>query len=137
MRALCGMDKALRVNGNDFDTPDGTAIRDYIHVADLASAHAKALEYLENGGESTVLNLGTGRGQSIAEIISAARSVTRKDFPVIYGPRREGDPAISVADAGKARSLLRWTPDYEDISHAIQHCWRWLQLEDNKKAQAS
>jgi UDP-glucose 4-epimerase len=116
---------SIKVYGSDYDTPDGTCIRDYIHVTDLASAHLHALEYLFNGGKSDVFNLGNGNGFSVCEVIEMARSVTGKDIKVEIAARREGDPAILVGSANKAHEVLKWKPQYPELSDIITTAWRW------------
>ncbi|HWR26725.1 MAG TPA: UDP-glucose 4-epimerase GalE [candidate division Zixibacteria bacterium] len=115
----------LEIYGTDYPTPDGTCIRDYIHVDDIADAHIAALEYLFNGGKSDVLNCGYGHGFSVKEVITAAKRVTKKDFPVFEGTRREGDPPILVADNEKIRNVLRWEPKYDDLDYIIRTAWEW------------
>jgi UDP-glucose 4-epimerase len=116
--------KIVSVFGNDYNTADGTCIRDYIHVNDLAGAHLKALEYLNSGNESTVINLGTGAGNSVLEIITKAKLITKKEIPFKFVNRREGDPAILIADNKKAKSLLGWAPKHS-IEEIIQSAWKW------------
>ena len=111
--------------GNQYSTPDGTAIRDYIHIADLCDAHLLALEYLQNGGASEQLNLGTGRGHSVNEVIAAARQVTNCEIKVRVEPPRPGDPSRLVADARKARSILGWSPKYTELETIIRTAWDW------------
>ncbi len=113
------------VFGNDYDTPDGTCIRDYIHVADLASGHVSALRALEGGLESDVFNLGVGRGYSVGEIIETVEQVTGKKVPVVLGARRDGDPAILIGDARKARKNLGWRPAYEGLPDIVHTAWNW------------
>lgn len=122
--AISGGQKPLKIFGTDYPTPDGTAVRDYVHVEDLASAHVKALEHLARGGESLSLNLGTGRGSSILEVLAAARKVTGKEFPSENAPRRAGDPAKLVASNAMAKQKLGWEPKrtLEDI---IASAWKW------------
>jgi len=127
LAAAAGEDDAFRINGTDFDTPDGTCIRDFIHVTDLADAHVRALDYLAGGGVTTRLNLGTGAGVSVREIGTAVGRVTGRDFPIVEGPRRAGDPARLVADASRARDVLGWRPEYADIETQIRHAWAWYQ----------
>lgn len=117
----------VSVFGSDYDTPDKTCIRDYIHVADLADAHLRALEYLENGGDSTKINLGNGLGFSVLEVIEAARKVTGKDFEVKIEPRRAGDPDRLIADATKAREVLGWQPQFAELEKIIASAWSWKQ----------
>lgn len=125
LRAARNPDRPITVFGTDYDTPDGTCIRDYIHVSDLAQAHILALHYLEEH-ESRAFNLGTGNGYSVQEIISAARTVTGVDIQPVLGQRRPGDPARLVADNALARAELGWTPQYEDVETVIRHAWQWM-----------
>lgn len=118
----------LCINGNDFDTPDGTAIRDYIHVRDLASAHVSALEYLIAGGSTTDLNLGTGMGHSVREVLSCVEQVCKNSIPVQINERRLGDPPALVADPAKARKLLNWRPVYSDLDRIVEDALTWEQL---------
>ena len=116
--------KKVFVNGNDYNTNDGTCIRDYIHVNDLADAHLKALEYLNNGNKSTIINLGTGNGNSVLEIIEKAKAITKKEIPFEVVSRRAGDPAVLVADNKKAKDLLEWSPIYS-IEQILETAWKW------------
>ncbi len=124
MKALLGKAPALRVFGTDYPTPDGTAIRDYIHVDDLADAHLRALDYLAGGGASTALNLGTGQGSSVREVLAAAERAAGRPVPAQDSPRRPGDPVALWADNTRARELLGWQAKYglEDI---VSSAWRW------------
>ncbi len=115
----------LRVFGDDYDTPDGTCIRDYIHVLDLASAHVRALEYLAAGEPSAAMNLGNGAGFSVLEVIDACRRVTGRDIPCQLAPRRPGDPPRLVARAHRARQELTWHPQHADIETIVETAWRW------------
>lgn len=115
----------ISVYGDDYDTKDGTCIRDYIHVCDLANAHVKAVQYLINDNPSAILNLGNGEGYSVEEIVQAARKVTGHDIPAIIENRRAGDPAILIADATKARELLGWSPRWTNIEDIISSAWKW------------
>ncbi len=115
----------VSVFGKDYPTPDGTCIRDYIHVEDLASAHVAALEYLESGGDSTAVNLGNGQGYSVLEVIGAAREVTRRTIEVVFESRRAGDPSHLIADATKARLVLGWRPQYPSLKEIIGSAWNW------------
>ena len=126
-RAASGRRCGLSVYGTDYPTPDGTCIRDYIHVEDLASAHVRSLEYLLGGGKSDVFNCGYGRGYSVLEVVAATRSVTGVDFPVRHEDRRPGDPPVLVADAGKIRGALGWQPVYDDLECIIRSAWQWEQ----------
>ncbi|MEO8400835.1 MAG: UDP-glucose 4-epimerase GalE [Gammaproteobacteria bacterium] len=114
---------AITIYGRDYPTPDGTCVRDYIHVNDLCDAHLLALQSLENGVTSCTYNLGTGQGYSVQHVVEVAREVTGAAIPVIYGPRRSGDPAILVADAKRAMRELAWRPKYSDLKTIIQHAW--------------
>ncbi|MBE6062994.1 MAG: UDP-glucose 4-epimerase GalE [Clostridium butyricum] len=115
--------EAITVFGTDYNTPDGTCLRDYIHVLDLADAHIKAIEYLKGGNESNVFNLGNGVGFSVKEMIKAAEEVTNQKINVILGDRRSGDPAQLIASSEKARTILGWTPKYTDIKQIINDAW--------------
>lgn len=126
LMALTGEIEYLEVFGTDYNTPDGTCIRDYIHVEDLAEAHARALDHLADGGESLRCNLGTGVGVSVKEIISAAEEVTGKTVPVRYGPRREGDPDGLVADPSLAKKLLGWEAKHKDVRDMVRPAWAWM-----------
>jgi len=117
--------KSLRVFGTDYPTPDGTAIRDYVHVMDLADAHLRSLRYLVDGGESVTLNLGTGQGHSVREVIQAVERAAGCAVPVEYGPRRAGDVPALVADASKARQVLGWVPKYPELETIVGTAWRW------------
>jgi UDP-glucose 4-epimerase len=117
----------VSVFGDTYPTPDGTCIRDYIHVADLGDAHIRALEYLEKGGVSTHINLGNGQGYSVLEVIEAARKVTEKKIDMRVEPRRPGDPSRLIADAKKALDVLGWKPAYPDLETIIESAWKWKQ----------
>jgi UDP-glucose 4-epimerase len=125
LMAVTGEIECLEVFGTDYETPDGTCIRDYIHVEDLADAHARALDHLSGGGDSLCCNLGTGVGVSVQEIIAAAEEVTGKRVPVRFGPRREGDPARLVADPSLAKSLLGWEASRKDVREMVRSAWAW------------
>jgi UDP-glucose 4-epimerase len=125
MMAVTGEIDYLEVFGTDYDTPDGTCIRDYIHVEDLADGHARALDYLAAGGASVRCNLGTGVGVSVKEIITAVEKVSGKTVPVKYGPRREGDPPSLVADPALAKELLGWEASRKDILDMVGPAWLW------------
>ena len=126
LMALTGEIDHIEVFGEDYETPDGTCIRDYIHVVDLADAHGRALDLLLAGGESIRCNLGTGVGVSVREIIAAAEEVSGKKVPVKFGPRRAGDPPRLVADPSLAKELLGWTAKHRDIRDMIQPAWTWM-----------
>jgi UDP-glucose 4-epimerase len=117
--------RTLTVYGTDYDTPDGTCIRDYIHVVDLCEAHLAALELLARGGEGRAFNLGTGRGASVKEIIEVVERVSGARVPVTYGPRRAGDPARLVASAEKAKRELRWEPKRSSLQRIVGDAWRF------------
>lgn len=123
--ALSGRRERVTVFGTDYPTPDGTGVRDYIHVDDLAMAHIMALEHLRAGGQSETLNCGYGRGFSVKEVIDTAQAVSGKSLSVVYGPRRPGDSAAVVADAGRIRELLGWTPRYDDLALIIRTALAW------------
>jgi UDP-arabinose 4-epimerase len=125
LHAALGQRPEIEIYGTDYPTPDGTAIRDYIHVSDLADAHVRALGYLERGGASTALNLATGRGYSVREVIAAAERVTGHRVPGREVGRRAGDPPALVADATRARELLGWTPRFSDLDTIIATAWKW------------
>jgi UDP-glucose 4-epimerase len=115
----------MYIHGTDYPTPDGTCVRDYIHVDDLAQAHLDALAYLERGGASTVLNCGYGHGHSVREVIEAVRKVSGVDFPAEEGPRRPGDPSALVASNRKIGEVLGWRPRYDDLEYIVRTAWRW------------
>ncbi|MDP1667302.1 MAG: UDP-glucose 4-epimerase GalE [Methylobacter sp.] len=115
----------ITVFGRDYDTPDGTCIRDYIHILDLAEAHWLALQYLQSAGETTAFNLGNGNGYSVESVIQAAKRVTGKTITVQEGQRREGDPARLVANASKIKQQLGWQPAYADLDVIVEHAWQW------------
>ncbi|HWQ74199.1 MAG TPA: UDP-glucose 4-epimerase GalE [Syntrophomonas sp.] len=117
--------ESVSVFGSDYDTPDGTCVRDYVHVTDLAEAHILALEYLKHGGDSDSFNLGNGNGFSVMEIIRKAREVTGREIRAVVSERRAGDPTRLVADSSKARSVLGWQPQNEDLGKIIESAWVW------------
>ena len=119
--------KPIYVFGTDYDTPDGTCIRDYIHVTDLAQAHILALEKMEASGVSGIYNLGNGNGYSVKEVIEAIRKVTGRTISTIESSRRPGDPARLVAGSDKIRKELDWNPQYPDLETIIETAWRWHQ----------
>jgi UDP-glucose 4-epimerase len=120
-----GRTKALEIYGTDYDTPDGTAIRDYLHVSDLGTAHVAALRYLQQGGESTAFNLGTGRGHTVREVIAMVEHVSGRKVPAREVGRRAGDPPALVADASKAARLLHWTPCHSTLQEIVRTAWNW------------
>ena len=123
MEVATGKRQKMQVFGNDYDTPDGTCVRDYIHVEDLASAHVAAIRQLLQKGDSHVINLGTNKGTSVLEIIEAVERVTGRKIAYEFAPRRAGDPAILVATNQKAQKVLNWQPDYVNIDEIIQTTW--------------
>ncbi|MDQ4148329.1 MAG: UDP-glucose 4-epimerase GalE [Pseudomonadota bacterium] len=127
LQAASGRRESITLYGTDYDTTDGTCIRDYIHVSDLCDAHLLALEQLTQGGESNRYNLGNGQGYSVQEVIDAAAKVTGREIPVVRGERRPGDPATLIADSARARSELGWSPRFADLDTIIAHAWAWEQ----------
>jgi UDP-arabinose 4-epimerase len=123
--AAAGKRPYVTIFGTDYETPDGTCIRDFIHVTDLVDAHVLALKLLEDGKKSTVYNLGNGQGFSVREVIETAKKVTRKAFDVKIGPRRPGDPPRLVGDATRAARELGWRPRYPDLSVTVETAWKW------------
>ncbi|MGB9861034.1 MAG: UDP-glucose 4-epimerase GalE [Candidatus Bipolaricaulaceae bacterium] len=126
LEAALGKRPYVEIFGTDYETPDGTGVRDYIHVVDLAQAHVLALRYLEAGGKSGIYNLGIGRGYSVREVIEVCRKVTGREIPVREGPRRPGDPAVLVADPTRAQEELGWKPVYTALEPLVETAWRWL-----------
>lgn len=120
-----GKREFVSIYGDDYDTKDGTCVRDYIHVTDLAQAHILAVEYLVAGGESNIFNLGNGIGFTVKEVIDAAKKVTNFDIPIKVVERRAGDPAKLIASSDKARNVLGWKPEHENIEEIIESAWRW------------
>ena len=127
-----GKRKQLYIFGTDYDTPDGTAVRDYIHVNDLAAAHVLGLEYLLKGGDSQIFNLGNGNGFSVKDVIETAREVTGAEIPAIESDRRAGDAPILVGSSDKVRNMLGWDPQYADLTKIISHAWQWHQKRHSK-----
>jgi UDP-glucose 4-epimerase len=125
LQVASGRRESAQIFGDDYDTPDGTCIRDYIHVLDLAAVHSLALAQLINGASSAAYNLGNGNGFSVRQVIETVGQVTMKPVPVIHAGRRAGDPARLVADSRLARKDLGWTPLYPDISTIVSHAWNW------------
>lgn len=126
IQAALGPDPTLEIFGTDYPTPDGTAVRDYVHVTDLANAHILALNYLVAGGQSQALNLGTGKGISVREVIAGVVETTGRQIEVREVQRRPGDPSIMVADASRARTMLGWTPEYSDLHTVIHTAAAWF-----------
>lgn len=117
----------IAIFGTDYDTPDGTCVRDYIHVSDLAQAHIRALRYLRDGGKSDIFNLGNGVGFSVREVIETARKVTGHPIPATEEARRAGDPSTLIASSAKAKDILGWDPKYADLETIIRTAWKWHQ----------
>lgn len=123
--------EAISIYGDDYDTKDGTCIRDYIHVTDLAQAHILAVEYLMKGNESNIFNLGNGVGFTVKEVIETARKVTGDPIKTEVVPRRAGDPAVLIASSEKAKSILGWNPEYADLEQIISSAWEWHRTHPN------
>ena len=123
--AALGRRPRVEIFGTDYPTPDGTAIRDYIHVQDLAEAHVRAIQYLRDGGDSVALNLGTGRGHTVLEVVEAAERIARRPVPRRLTDRRAGDPPALVADARRARTVLGWEPKISDLDSILATAWAW------------
>ncbi len=124
--AALGTIPAFTIHGDTYDTPDGSCVRDFIHVDDLADAHVRALNRLESGAPSRSYNLGNGEGFSVRQVAEAVRDVSGKDFSIVTGPPRPGDPPVLVADAAAARAELGWTPRYSDLDTIVRTSWNWL-----------
>jgi len=127
LKTAAGRRKRIAINGTDYPTSDGTCVRDFIHVTDLADAHLLALRYLCDGGNSDVFNCGYGRGYSVREVIETARTVTKAAIPEVHAERRPGDPAVLIADSTKLKKKLNWTPRYADLEYIIRTAWDWEQ----------
>lgn len=125
LQTALGQRKDVKIFGTDWDTPDGSCIRDFIHVDDIADAHVRALRALEKGAETTAYNMGNGDGQSVMQVIQAASDVTGKNIPYESTSRRPGDPARLVASSERLKSELEWRPKYPDLHTIIEHAWRW------------
>ena len=125
LKTAKGERDAINIYGTDYPTYDGTCIRDYIHVNDLAEAHILAMEYLLEGGKSDIFNCGYGHGYSVKEVIDTSKKITGKDFKVIEDKRREGDPPILIADSNKLKSKLNWKPKFDDLEFIIKTAWNW------------
>ncbi len=126
-----GKREHIKIYGTDYPTPDGTCVRDYIHVSDLGRAHVKAMEHLADGGDSIQLNLGTGKGYSVRQIIDKAREVTGHPIPAVETPRRAGDPPELVARADRAREILGWEPTESDLDSIVSSAWNWHKNHPN------
>ncbi|MBR0848843.1 UDP-glucose 4-epimerase GalE [Bradyrhizobium diazoefficiens] len=136
VQAALGISERVQVFGNDYDTPDGTCIRDYIHVSDLVRAHMNILDYLRGGGENITLNCGYGHGYSVLDVIAAVKSVSRTNFPIVYRERRAGDPAAVVADVSNLNRLLCWKPMYDDLEAIVAHTLAWERALLDRKSPA-
>lgn len=128
--AASGLRPDVKVFGTDYDTPNGSCVRDYIHVTDLASAHLLALHHLEEGKPSDFFNLGNERGTSVLEVVESVRRVTGKEFTATIAPRRPGDPAKLVGSSRKAQEILGWKPEYADIETIVKHAWKWHEKKE-------
>lgn len=126
-----GQRESIAIFGEDYDTKDGTCVRDYIHVTDLAQAHILAVKYLAEGGESNIFNLGNGVGFTVKEVIDTARKVTGDEIKAVVSPRRAGDPAQLIASSDKARSVLGWKPEHDDLEEIIASAWKWHSTHPN------
>jgi UDP-glucose 4-epimerase len=127
LQVALGQRESIKIFGDDYETPDGTCLRDYIHVDDLASAHLLALQRLLDGGDSGIYNLGNGHGFSVKEVIDVCRAVTGHAIPAEIAPRRPGDPDVLIASADRAREILGWQPRYTDVRAIVETAWRWHQ----------
>ena len=125
LQAASGRRDSISIFGQDYDTPDGTCIRDYIHICDLCEAHLLSLKVLQSSNKSVAYNLGNGDGFSVKEVIDTAKQVTGREIPVVIADRRAGDPARLVADARLARKALNWTPVFDSLETIIRHAWEW------------
>jgi UDP-glucose 4-epimerase len=137
LKAAMGKITKVSVFGNDYDTPDGTAVRDYIHISDISSAHLAALDHLRAGKESQFINLGNGNGYSVKQVIDTAKKVTGRDIPVENAPRRAGDPPQLVGDSAKAREVLGWKPQFPGLEAIIESAWNWHQKHPNGYSEPS
>jgi UDP-glucose 4-epimerase len=137
LKAAMGKIAKVSIFGNDYDTPDGTAVRDYIHISDISSAHLAALDHLRAGKESQFINLGNGNGYSVKQVIDTAKKVTGRDIPVENAPRRAGDPPQLVGDSAKAREILGWQPQFPELEAIIESAWNWHQKHPNGYSEPS
>ena len=131
LKAAMGKIPKVSIFGTDYDTPDGTAARDYIHISDLSSAHLLALDHLRAGKPSQFINLGNGNGYSVKQVIDTAKKITGREIPVENGPRRAGDPPQLVGDSKKAREVLGWNPQFAELEKIIESAWQWHQSHPN------
>lgn len=127
LQAAAGKRESVNVYGADYDTPDGSCIRDYVHILDLAQAHALALDALRSGAPSAYYNLGSGHGYSVREVIRVCEEITGRSIKVVDAPRRPGDPAVLVASAAKAKAELGWKPRFQDLAEIVRTAWNWEQ----------
>ncbi|OQA63447.1 MAG: UDP-glucose 4-epimerase [Spirochaetes bacterium ADurb.Bin269] len=134
MEVACGMRKELQIYGQDYDTRDGTCIRDYVHVSDLAVAHVNALGYISSKNESLTVNLGSENGVSVTEMVEAARRITGKEIPARYVGRRPGDASALYATSALARKLIGWDPKFSDVDTIITSTWNVYRMHTEKKA---
>ena len=125
LQAATGQRDGMQIYGTDYATPDGTCIRDYIHVSDLAAAHGLLLNHLRNGGESSIFNCGYGHGFSVTEVVDRVKEVTGIDFPVTLAPRRAGDPPAIIANSDKVRATVGWQPEHDDLSEIVSNAYAW------------
>jgi len=130
--AALGMRPEVCIYGTDYPTHDGTGIRDYIHIEDLAAAHLAALSHLRSGSDSVVLNVGYGRGASVREVLNMVKRVSGSDFKVVEAARRPGDPSMLVAKAERVRSVLEWAPRYNDLEKIVTDAWQWEKKLQNR-----
>jgi UDP-glucose 4-epimerase len=138
LQAALNKRPSVTIYGDDYNTPDGTCIRDYIHVEDLIDAHLLALKYLQQGGKSEIFNLGSSQGFSVKELVDTARSITGKEIPAVIGPRRAGDPSTLIASSTKAREILGWNPARTSIEEIMKDAWNWhLTHPDGYKKEVS
>lgn len=131
IQAALGKRDSIKIFGNDYNTPDGTCVRDYIHVSDLAQAHYLALQKLRRGEDSEIYNLGNGKGFSVKEVVDVVRKVTGKNIPAVDAPRRPGDPAILVASSEKIKKELNWQPKMNDLETIVATAWEWHSKHPN------
>jgi UDP-glucose 4-epimerase len=135
--AALGKRPKMDIYGTDFPTPDGTGIRDYIHVSDLARAHSAALAHLRRGGESKTFNCGYGKGASVLEVVDSVRRISGRDFPVEVCGRRPGDPAALVANVDRIRATLDWRPQFQDLDTIVAHAYAWERRLSGKRETAA